>query len=248
MQAAARALNEANVALYAVDARGLVGGFGKQFGFTIAGLDTMNTLAGLTGGRAYYADNGIDALIREAVEDSELIYTLGFYPSEESQDGDWHKLKVAVARHGVDVRYRENYFAAKNVPGAIQAPTLNQLLRDPLDGAGIGLLAETRPDEAGPGSYVVRVSIDLHDVRLERQNADWVGALDISFYLDGTNSAQTITRKIEFPDNELAAALEKGTSAEVSVRLDKPSQDLRVVVQDKVTGASGSLRVPLGQK
>jgi VWFA-related protein len=248
MQQAARALNEANVALYAVDARGLVGGFGKQFGFTIAGLDTMNMLAGLTGGRAFYADNGIDALIREAVEDSELIYTLGFYPSEESQDGDWHKLKVTVARHGVGVRYRENYLAAKNAPGAVQRATLDQLLRDPLDGAEIGLLAETARDQTRPDSYAVRISIDLHDVRLERQNSKWVGAVDLSFYLEGDKSAQTVTRKIEIPDSELAAALEKGTSVEASVRLDKPREDLRVVAQDKATGAAGSLRIPLGQK
>jgi hypothetical protein len=76
MKEAARALNDANVALYAVDARGLVGGFSAIFGLTIPGLDTMNTLAGLTGGRAFYADNGLDSLIEESVEDSELIYTL----------------------------------------------------------------------------------------------------------------------------------------------------------------------------
>jgi VWFA-related protein len=243
MQQAARALNEANVALYGVDARGLA-----PTGFAIPGLDTMNTLAGLTGGRAYYADNGIDALIREAVEDSELIYTLGFYPSEESQDGDWHKLKVSVAKHGVDVRYRENYFAAKNAPGAVQHATLDQLLRDPLDGAGIGLLAETTPDQTRPDSYAVRISIDLRDLRLERQDSKWVGALDLSFYLEGNKTAQTVTRKIEIPDNELASALEKGTSIEASIRLDKPREDLRIVAQDKTTGAAGSLTIPLGQK
>ncbi|MGZ4790013.1 MAG: VWA domain-containing protein [Terriglobales bacterium] len=112
MEEAARALNDANVALYAVDARGLVGGFGPIWGITVPGLDTMNTLAGLTGGRAFYVDNGLDSLIEEAVEDSELIYTLGFYPSQESQDGDWHKLKVVVGRPGVSVRYREAYFAS----------------------------------------------------------------------------------------------------------------------------------------
>jgi len=247
MQAAARALNEANVALYAVDARGLVG-FGRAWGFNIAGLDTMNTLAGLTGGRAYYADNGIDSLIREAVEDSELIYTLGFYPAEESQDGSWHKLKVVVAKHGVDVRYRENYLAAKNAPLSTQRATLTQLLNDPLDGAGIGLLAETAPDQARQGSYAVRVSVDLRDVHLEHQDAQWVGAVNVSFYLEGAKSAQTLTRKIEIPEKDLATALDKGTSVEVSVRLDKPAEDLRVVAQDQATGAAGSLRVPLGQR
>ena len=90
MKEAARALNDANVALYAVDARGLVvGNFAnarRAWGLTMPGIDTMNDLAGLTGGRAFYADNGLDSLIEESVEDSELIYTLGFYPSQESQE------------------------------------------------------------------------------------------------------------------------------------------------------------------
>src|SRR5262249_26014518 len=70
MKKAARALNDANVGLYPVDARGLVALFGRGGGLLVAGLDTMNNLAKQTGGHAYYADNGIEQLIREAVEDS----------------------------------------------------------------------------------------------------------------------------------------------------------------------------------
>jgi len=248
MKEAARALNDANVALYAVDSRGLVGGFGKQWGFTSPGLDTMNTLTGLTGGRAFYADNGIDSLIREAVEDSELIYTLGFYPAEESQNGDWHKLQVEVARRGVSVRYRENYFAAKSLPDADHRPTLNQLIRDPLDSAEVGLLAQATPDQARPGFYGVRVSVDLHDVHLEHQDARWVGGVDVSFYLEGAPSAYTVTRKIAIPDDQLAAALETGIVVGVSLGLPGPTGDVRVVVQDDATGAGGSVRIPMGRK
>jgi hypothetical protein len=94
----------------------------------------------------------------------------------------------------------------------------------------------------------VRVSVDLRDVHLEHQDAQWVGAVNVSFYLEGAKSAQTLTRKIEIPEKDLATALDKGTSVEVSVRLDKPAEDLRVVAQDQATGAAGSLRVPLGQR
>jgi VWFA-related protein len=93
MKEAARALNDANVALYAVDARGLTAA-----GLLLPGIDTMNDLAGLTGGMAFYADNGIDSLIEESVEDSELIYTLGFYPSQESQNGDWRPARSGISR------------------------------------------------------------------------------------------------------------------------------------------------------
>ena len=247
MKQAAQALNDANVAFYAVDARGLVYGTRRAWGLTIPGLDTMNTLAGLTGGRAFYADNGIDSLIEEAVEDSELIYTLGFYPSQESQEGDWHKLKVSVDKRGVSVRYREAYFASKVLAGADQHPTLDQVLRNTLDAAEIGLRAETTPDQARPGSYKLRATVDLHDVHLEHRDARWVGGVDVSLYMEGAPSAYKITRKIEIPDDQLAAALEMGIVVDVSIGLPGPTGDLRVVVQDDATGAGGSVRVPLGR-
>ena len=248
MKEAAHALNDANVALYAVDARGFVGGFGKLWGFTIPGLDTLNTVAGLTGGQAFYATNGLDDSIRKAVEDSELIYTLGFYPSQESQNGDWHNLKVTVARRGVSLRYRENYFASRTLADANHRPSLEQLLHDTLDAAEVGLRAETQPDQERPGFYNVRLSVDLHDVQLDHQDARWVGALDVLLYMEGAPSAYRLSRKIAVPEDQLAAALETGITVDASIGLLAPTGDLRVVVQDQATGAGGSVRVPLGRK
>ena len=251
MKEAARALDDANVALYAVDARGLVAGnFAnprRPWGFNVPGIDTMNTLAGLTGGKAFYADNGLDSLIAEAVEDSELIYTLGFYPSQESQAGDWHKLKVSIDKRGVTARYREAYFAS-NVVAPDQRPTLDQMLRDSLDAAEIGLRADTSADQARPGFYNVRATVDLHDVHLDHRDAEWVGGVDVSLYLAGAKSAYRLSRKIAIPEDQLAAALEAGMIFNASVRLAEATGDLRVVVQDMATGAGGSVRVPLGRK
>jgi VWFA-related protein len=244
MKEAAQALNHANVALYAVDARGLV----PSAPLTIRGLDTMNTLAGLTGGRAFYADNGLESLIEESVEDSELIYTLGFYPTQESQNGDWHKLQVSVDKRGVSVRYREAYFASKVTADADRRPTLDQLLHDTLDAAEIGLRAETTPDQARPGSYKLRAIVDLHDVHLEHQDTRWVGGVDVLLYMEGAQSGYKITRKIAVPDDQLTAALEAGIVVDVSIEPTQPTGELRVVVQDDATGTGGSVRVPLGKK
>ncbi len=187
----------------------------------------------------------LDSLIKEAVDDSELIYTLGFYPSQESQNGDWHKLKVSVDRRGVSVRYRENYFASEALADAASHPTLQQLLHDTLDAAEIGLRAETTPDQSRPGSYKLHAIVDLHDVHLEHQDARWVGGVDVSLYLEGEKSAYKISRKIAIPEDQLAAALDQGIAVDVSVGLPGPTGELRVVVQDDTTGAGGSVRVPL---
>jgi VWFA-related protein len=269
MQEAARALSDANVALYAVDPRGLIGALGRITGISNAEsqgpasqrvpgyivapvgpehVETMNLLAGLTGGAAYYNTNGLEESMLQAVEDGDVTYSLGFYPSEDSQDGQVHKLKVNVSKTGVSVRYRQSYFATKAKFEAQDHPTLDRLMRDPLDATQIGLVAEAPPDPAQPGFFKVHVSLDLHDIQLANQDGKWVGAVDLAFHVEESNSAQTTSRTIEIPEDKLADALQKGFAFDHMIEWQKKTGNLRVVVEDKASGAAGSLRIPLGKK
>jgi VWFA-related protein len=280
MDQTARVLNDANVALYAVDARGLQVALGGATGISDAehagprqpglpgqlvrptppvrdgypaGLDTMAKLSGLTGGLLYTNDNGIEDLIREAMDDGELTYTLGFYPMQEAQD-DWHNLKVEVDKPGVNLRYRENYFAARIAPApapapvASERPKLETLLKDPLDATQLRVTAETMPDPAKPGFWQVHVTVDLHDVHLEKQDNIWEGGVDVSLSIDGSRGFRTISAKVKIPDAALAASLEKGITVNDSIDGNGLTGRLRVVAQDRATGAVGSIRVPLGGK
>ncbi|HEX4134916.1 MAG TPA: VWA domain-containing protein [Bryobacteraceae bacterium] len=269
LQEAARSLNDANTALYAVDPRGLVGALSGTTGIGNAetpvhgsprqivaqmgrggesqapnGFDTMNMLASLTGGRVFKNDNGIGELIQEAVDDGGFTYTLGFYPQEE-QDGAWHKLKVEVARHGVSMRYRENYFAARAIDETKARPDLGQLLRDPLDSTQLELVAETAPDPERPGVLRIKVNVDLHNIELRHENAIHSGAVDLSFYVRETGKAMTRTFKIDIPDAQFAAYVEKGLSAVQSVDTRGGVEAVRVVAQDRTTGAAGSVTIPV---
>jgi VWFA-related protein len=271
MEAAARALNDANVALYAVDTHGVIGVLDGMTAISDAesggpksprqlamqmhrgeppnppGLDTMNLLTRLTGGLVFRNDNGIEDLIRTAADDGELTYTLGFYPAQEEQDRVWHNLKVEVARRGVNLRYRENYFAGSGLAAANVRPTLEQLLKDSLDATQLGVLAEAMLDQARPGFYQTSVNVDLHDVQLEHDNARRSGGVDVSFSAEGSGKALTKTFKIDIPDDQFAAFLEKAIDTVESIDVGK-AEYLRVVVQDRTTGAAGSVRVPLGKK
>jgi VWFA-related protein len=116
---AQRVVNTANIAIYPVDARGLMGAFvsppsamaampsvGRAaprappqglfttLETTSPALDTMKTLAENTGGRAFYNTNDIGRAIRRAVEDGRLTYVLGFAPSHGTWDGRFRELKV----------------------------------------------------------------------------------------------------------------------------------------------------------
>jgi VWFA-related protein len=270
MQEAARALNDANVALYAVDPRGLIGALGRMTGISNAeergpasqivpgyvglppvgpeNVETMHLLAGLTGGAAYYNTNGLEDSMLQAVEDGDVTYSLGFYPPEDSQDGKVHKLKVNIARAGVSLRYRESYFAAGPQAEGAERPSLERLLRDPLDATQIGLVTEAQPDPARPGFFNVRVSVDLHDLQFDHQDGKWIGAIDVAFGIENAASFQVLTRTIEIPDALFATALEKGIAITHAMEWQSKAGRLRVVVEDKVSGAAGSLRVPLGKK
>ncbi len=208
----------------------------------------MYKLADLTGGLVFFnKSNAIEESIQQAVDDSELTCTLGFYPAQEGQDGSRHNLKVEVDKRGVSVRYRQNYFATRKPLAANERPSLEELLKDALDATQLELTAEAMPDPARPGFYEVRVSIDFHGVRLERRRTitgTVKGAVDVSFFIEGSRTARTIARKVEIADAQLAAALEKG----VVVNDSTGAGMLRIVAQDRSTGAAGSVRITLGKR
>jgi VWFA-related protein len=99
-------LNDANVALYTVDARGL----SMSAGY----IRTLRFFADATGGFAFYNRNDVAVGIQAAIEDSESTYVVGFYLGDKERDRRVHNLKVEVDRRGATLRYRRSYspFAA----------------------------------------------------------------------------------------------------------------------------------------
>jgi VWFA-related protein len=133
----ADSLIDAQIAMYPIDARGLVGssyfdassrGVDK-FGRTRARGDrmsaalsaesadlqnvhsTMQEMADRTGGRAFYNTNGIDQAVRKSIDDGSTYYTLAYYPENKDWNGKFRKIHVTVDKPGVKVRYRLGYFA-----------------------------------------------------------------------------------------------------------------------------------------
>lgn len=136
IQAAATALMDAQIAVYPVDARGLVGSqyfsaastgrdpFGRSLtgsrmasalGQESASLESthasMNDLAERTGGKAFYNRNDLDGAIRRSFDDGSTYYTLAYYPSDKNWNGKFRKIRVKVNRPGIKLRYRLGYYA-----------------------------------------------------------------------------------------------------------------------------------------
>ena len=166
MERTARALNAANLAVYPVDARGLMGnpaldassrGNTKQGGKgmgqkAMRGIqytqDTMKNLAERTGGKAYINSNDLKGAIREAIEDSRATYTVGFYPTHNTWDGKFHELKVHTDRKGLNIRYRLGYYAFSDQPLTDKETkaAFQEALWSPLESTALGMTLRVAPN------------------------------------------------------------------------------------------------------
>ena len=169
---AARAVDDANVAIYPVDARGLVGNAGVAPAETmpevaamkgkvtskpiipergvaqpVANFEVMKALAANTGGRAFINSNDIKTAIRSAIDDGRMTYVLGYYPSHGKWDGAFRQITVKVKRPGVEVRHRKGYRAFP-MSAKVRAQPNDDLIaeaKSPLAATGLGLTARVSP-------------------------------------------------------------------------------------------------------
>ncbi len=203
----AHVLSPANIAVYPVDARGLLtrspmvlanipgtadaddvsGASGHMDNMPAQssqpiGIATMQKLADETGGQAFVNTNDITGAIRKAVEDSAVTYTLGFYINLDSLDGKFHELKVQAKRSGLTVRYPKGYFAFQDTPaGKNQNSTsLAAEVESPIESSRIPLRATVdRVDQPAPHTLKILCSIDAHNVQLVSSGGLRKGAVEV---------------------------------------------------------------------
>ncbi len=257
------AMNDADIAVYPVDARGLVAMPGRGPGNTpgpalmqsqriptTQGLDTMQELASDTGGRAFYNTNDIKAAIRKAIDDAAVTYTLGFYSDAEKLDGSFHELKVNVDRKGVDVRHRKGYFAVEEKPPAEndRLAMAGNAATSALDATGVGLTATV---ERIASSLRVDLNVDMSNFTLEKQNDRWVGAAEITYFRQAADGriVSLTSRSVTFNITEdvYRAKLRDGLPLSETIDVVPGLTQIRIVAVDQGRGTVGSLTIPVSK-
>ena len=129
-------LTDAQLSVYSVDARGLVGSTladasrqgtnevgllqtGAEYGADVAransavqaSQDTLLTLAKESGGQFFKTGNDVSGAVGSSVADGSAYYMLGYVPESRDWDGKFRKIQVKVNRPGCELRYRMGYFA-----------------------------------------------------------------------------------------------------------------------------------------
>lgn len=74
--------------------------------------EQLQAIAEACGTTMFRADRfqDLEGAYERVAEELRNLYTLGFYPSERGNEGDWHELKVTVHRADATVRARKGYF------------------------------------------------------------------------------------------------------------------------------------------
>ena len=208
LRATVNAALRSNVAIYPVDARGLVatapagnatrgsgGGAGNQGNFSggagraMAGnfqgsQDTLYALAADTGGKAFLDSNDLSLGVMQAQKDIASYYILGYYSPNARMDGKYRRIKVQInSRLSARLDYRTGYFASKEFKQFNAADRERQLeealmLGDPV--TDLTLAVETDYFRLAKDRYYVPVSVKLpgSDIELAKHGGSESARLD----------------------------------------------------------------------
>jgi VWFA-related protein len=264
--AIARVVERADIAIYPVDARGLLtrrtippnpGETAGIFGGAKPGApdsqprgqDVMQEIAEDTGGRAFINTNDLAQAIRSAVEDAAVTYTLGFYAEPEALDGKFHPLKVRLNQGHMDLRYPKGYYAIQDAPAPQTQARLVEALKSPLESASIHLVA--RVERVKPDSISISGSVDLRQIELARNGDVQKGAVEIMIVQQ--NAAGLVvgrenkTVHLDLSKENYARLLKTGIMFREVVAAKDGLATLRILVADPGSATTGSLIVPVSQ-
>jgi len=135
LRAAVNASVRAHVAIYPIDVRGLQAvvpggdarqasgrgqdmfsgrGMAQQMSQLNSSQDTLVSLAGETGGRAFTDTNDFGEAFTRVQRDMSAYYLLGYSSTNPTKDGRFRRVQVRVKRDGLHVEARPGYYAARD--------------------------------------------------------------------------------------------------------------------------------------
>jgi VWFA-related protein len=268
---ATRSLNSANVAVYPVDARGLIG---NPIGVNHAGprgrgaarpntaspfparqnFDTMNTFAERTGGKAFYNTNDIHGAVRKALDDSKVTYVLGYYPTNTNWDGKFREIKVRTSKAGVHLHYRLGYFALADstMTEEEKARLMTDAEWSPLESTDLALEVKADPIIASGGHELqVQVRIPSDQLHFELADGHWKDSLDL-VWVEAGPGGQPIgkinkTVGLDVPADSYNLLVTKGISFSETIKVRDDAIEVRLVTRDNGSGAIGSVIIPVSR-
>jgi VWFA-related protein len=243
VQSTLEAINDANIAIYPIDARGL-----STNSNAFVNIQVMQRFAETTGGQAFYNRNDLDNAITEAMAAPQSNYLLGFYLSDSELDHRFHKLHVVTDRPGVSLHYRSGYTAAldPNTHRNNKEPLDAELL-DTQDSASVGIDAQVTPAKGPGGKPQLHLGMSLVRNTLTQSQGGNSTKVDLSeLFAEMDAHGHTVARITESISFDMPAGNRDPGYSQV-IPLAPGAESLKVIVQEKASGRTGSLTIPLAK-
>lgn len=263
-QKALAAANRAGLAIYTVDSRGVSpqGDIspavcdGIHAGVKLANQQVLREAASATGGRAYMNSNDITGALREAFEDIDNTYTLGFYVGENDtparrgrQQVAARKLEVRVRRPGLQVAHRRNFLPGESAARGAQQDSARQALTSPVDSSALVFLAALLPSESASGPRMLQAVVATSQLQFEEGKDSFRTVVRLMLAprtADGKlMSARSHTLRATLNTQQMEQARKTGLVLRQEVELPSKAVALRVVVTEPAFGLVGSLTLPV---
>ena len=189
---AMEALNDAQIAVYPVDVRGLVSltpgadssshGNGDAYARNLQGrawlhtstLATLQEFAAMTGGRAFYNSNDLAEGFRRASDDSASYYLLGYYLDTKNDRPGWRKLKVKVQNKDAVVHARTGFLVtnASMDPQATKDLDLGFAFNSPFEATGIPMWMQWQAGDGKSDAKSVENSKNVDNKSAEKKSGE----------------------------------------------------------------------------
>jgi VWFA-related protein len=235
---------QSNTAVYTVAQS--AAGAGGPIGYS---LETLQTISGLTGGRAYSSD-AIENAITDATTDVHASYVVGYYPKRQQRDGKFHKLRVACARKGVRPLTKQGYWAfhVQATPDQREQEAIAAAIDRPFDDPTIGLRTTISSVLEKPQTFRVQIRVDAADLLLLKQNDRYSGQLGLGLMGSGEGVAQPVTPaplQLSLTREQFEQVAKHGIEITRDLAVDRTTQAIRVVVFDRNSNLTESVTIPI---
>jgi VWFA-related protein len=258
-------LDNANVAVYPVDSRGLVGIHADDSSRYAVGdvngtesqvdslardhnatLTTFRDVADMTGGQPFFNNNDIGSLVKKSMDDSTDYYMLSYPLNKANTQAGWRKIEVKVK--GYKAHSREGFFVTRATleQADSRQPDLDSALASPLEFTSLPIKAKWLGDPLqGQKGKIVQFELDLPGSAISPEDNGNKVSLDFRVAAIDPQGQPKGDVKQTFEGTLPPAGAEQlkkdGVQYKNSLELAPGEYTIHFVVRDNTTGKVGSV-------
>jgi VWFA-related protein len=273
LRAAINAAVRANLSIYTTDSRGLQaivpGGEAQSASLRgtspFSGQSTLNsynsnfttqetlvTLAGDTGGRAFLDTNDFSQVFKGVQQDTSSYYILGYQSNNPARDGRYRRITVRVNRPGIKLEFRRGYYAPADFKHSTQEDREGQLekeLASDLPTTDLPVYLATGYFRIADNRFYVPISLVVpgKEIPFTRKSDQDKATLDVlGVVLDpGKRPVGQIRDTVKLSVNTSEVVQRKNVQYGSGFVLPAGDYHLKFVVRENETGRVGSFETDL---